>query len=348
MRQIHFGKAVALRFAQPTVFAFFLGMAALVMAVTGRYGEARAQTDENYTVFEQIAKPPTVSHKGMEWCGGGLIRRQDAKIGGISDMLLEGNHWMGLSDRAEMVEGTLIFSRKKKSLYLEDLSEVVAHDLLDAKGEKLPMRMRDSEGLATAEQTGEYWMSFERKHRLQRFERGDEGWRAVGDAVPLPLNGKGQDGNLGVETIVNLGDGTWWLVAENAAFEGHKDASTLWIFDGERLTESRPYQESEGFMPTAAVRWDEMHLLVLERKLTLFEGFRSRLRLVEIGHEDVVGPVIEVTNYIMHDNAEDLAVMPSQDGEKLVLIGSDDNFQLWQSSWLVGLCMTDEAFAAAD
>ncbi|MBI1274396.1 hypothetical protein GC177_00285 [bacterium] len=336
------------------VFAFLLGMAALLLAAAGWHGDAKAGTERDSTVFRQITKPPVVTHKGVEWCGGGEIRRQDARIGGISDMQVEGNHWMGLADRAEMVEGTLIFSRNKnKSLYLEDLSDVTAHDLLDAKGGKLAMRMRDSEGLATAEQTGEYWVSFERKHRLQRFERNGEGWRAVGDAVPVPLNGKGQDGNLGIETIINLGDGTWWLVAEYAAYKDKggnavKDASTLWIFDGKALTESRPYQESEGFMPTSVARWDEMHLLVLERKLTLFEGFRSRLRLVEIGHEDVVGPVIEVTNYIMHDNAEDLAVLDSKEGEKMVLIGSDDNFQLWQSSWLVGLCMTDEAFAPAD
>jgi hypothetical protein len=334
------------------VLPFMMAAMALLLAFDG-LGEGKPQQKaENAVRYTPVAKAPSVTARGVTWCGGGEIHGKDAKIGGLSDMLAEGGNWLAVSDRGVLVEGTLLLSRPNGSLWLEEISDVTASPLGDAEGERLPMRARDSEGLAPALETREYWVSFEREHRLQRFRRDGDGWQATGEAVPVPLPEKGSAGNLGVEAIAYLGDGSWWLVAESAAYKdaGGKpqpETSSVWMFDGHGLAETRPYRLSEGFMPTAARRWDEMHLLVLERKLTLLEGFRSRLRLVELGREDVVGPVIEITAYIMHDNAESLAILPSKDGEKFVLIGSDDNYQLWQSSWLVGLCINDEAFDGA-
>ncbi len=186
-------------------------------------------------------------------------------------------------------------------------------------------------------------MSFERQHRIWRYDLDADGFNAVPTQIvterqlgQLPSNG-------GIEAVTALspltGDSQQRLLAlseEGRAASGNRKAFLIEGRKAERLTIKldKPYN------PTDIARLPDGDFLVLERSYSLLAGPGMCIRLVRAS-EVKAGSVIEgrvlmqANNTRTIDNMEGLAVRAGEKGDVFVYVMSDDNFSDLQHTYLV-------------
>ncbi len=194
---------------------------------------------------------------------------------------------------------------------------------------------RDAEALTLVKGSvakGRLLISFERNHRVGFFDIGKRGISAPKRYLSLPAVAKRLSRNSGLEGLAVLQGGRF--KGSVVAFSEHlidgTGALTGWIWvDGK----AKRFKLDNGgaFSVTAAAPLPDGGLLVLERRFRWNEGVKARLRLIR-AHELRPGAKIKgellLDAGLKHqiDNMEGLAAHKGADGEIIVTMISDDNF----------------------
>ncbi len=272
----------------------------------------------------------------------GILRLDSADIrfGGISGLVVsaDGLNFLAVTDAGHWLWGDLAYDGDG---WLAGVRNVRLAPLLDPEGRALDGKEEsDAEGLTAArpnDLSGDVLVSFERDHRIWRYEWGTYG--AAARAWPVPVNAEVSrlPDNASLEAIAAV-DGTIFYAGEQGFEDGPKDAdgegleTPLWTACLDSCVEqSFTLALVPPFSVTDMAVTPDRQLLTLERHFSPLTGVRAQLRLLpmeEFSREAPVnGPVIASFGPgDVLDNMEGVSVRRGAHGETLVYLVSDDNF----------------------
>lgn len=204
----------------------------------------------------------------------------------------------------------------------------------------------DSESMTRDPVSGRLWVGFEHLQRICRYAPGFA--RIEGCVSPPAMQGWPLTGSI--ESLVRLGDGRFIAIAEMAR---HVDgAHDVLLWQGDPVDPATPppvhlsYSAPRGYLPTDALWLGGDRLLVLNRRLTLAEGFTATLALVRL-------PPLEARAQLraeviatfappgLADNFEALA-LSHEAGRPILWLASDDNHLFLQRSLLLRFALPED------
>ena len=272
----------------------------------------------------------------LTWRGGIEITSPSSRFGGLSGLLVsaDGTWLLAVSDTGRWWVAGLRYDGDGRLIGIQDGRMARLRDLDgDAVSKK---RWRDAEGLAELAD-GSILVSFEHKHRIWRYGADGPPLSTRPTAWPQPEGLEDAPDNSGLEALAVLAGGDLLALTEDQKNGGGK-VGYLWRGGAwSRLT----YLPEPHFKPTGASRLPGSDdLLVLERAYSLLGGVR--VRLVRLAAGDIQpGAVLrgeELARWnqsLAIDNFEAVATRQGPDGETLVYLLSDDNFNRLQRTLLL-------------
>jgi hypothetical protein len=270
----------------------------------------------------------------LEFRGGLVLTSSANEFGGWSALIMEpaGRSLLAISDEGSWMsadvdyEGTRPVGFRRARL----------GPLLGADGRPLDRKTEhDAEAATLIEGTlerGALLIGFERHHRIDRYvvENSEVG-RLTG-TLELPAEAKRMPANLGIEALTTLKGGpyTGSVVAFAERLTRGSGYHTGWIWVGGQPQRFQ-LKDIDGFNITDAAGLPDGSLLVLERFFLWSEGVKMRLRHVAA---EAIAPgarltgrtLIEADGSFEIDNMEGLGIHHGPDGETVLTLISDDNF----------------------
>lgn len=263
----------------------------------------------------------------LRYRGGLEIESTNLLFGGLSGLEIsgDGKKLVAMSDNGRWVS---IMLQYDKNGDLIDATDGIMKPIKRAEGYDRPGNWRDAESIAP-DGNGGYFVAFERQHRIWHFRTPP---KDPFDAVPIELPGPTdvsfQPNNGGIEALARLCDRRLLAISELA--RSGDDAVKAWVFAGKGWKDLR-YSTTDNFNPTGAAILPNCNLVVLERSFAITQGVRSRIVLIPakdirpeatLRGEELARLVPSVTV----DNMEGIATRKGDNGEPLIYIVSDDNF----------------------
>ncbi|MDO8288057.1 MAG: esterase-like activity of phytase family protein [Parvibaculum sp.] len=282
----------------------------------------------------------------LEYAGGIVVASDEKDFGGWSGIAVsaDGATLLAVSDIGKWLSAQILYDEKGR---LSGLVDAHIAPLRNLRGKPITDKIvGDAEGLAVTGPDplkGEAYVSFERHHRIWRYDLGKDGF----DAVPtqtvterrlgqLPANG-------GIEALATLlpetgGDNQRLLALseDGRAPNGNRKA---FLVEGKKVERLSNKLDSP-FSPTDIARLPNGDFLVLERSFSLLAGPGMSLRLIRADNVKP-GAVLEgrvlarANNTRTIDNMEGLAVRAGPKGDVFVYVMSDDNFNTLQHTYLM-------------
>lgn len=263
-------------------------------------------------------------------------------FGGISSMLAGPNgQLLGLSDSGEMFSFRV--NGPQHEGYIKPLPTLPGeHDW--------PRWKWDSESMTRDPVSGRVWVGFETIQRICRYARDFA--RIEGCVSPPALEAWPETGSI--EAMVRFGDGRFLALSEMGpgAYGGHD--ALLW--QGDPVDPRTPppvhlsYMPPTGYRPTDAVWLGGDRLLVLNRRVTLAQGFTAKLVLLHLP-ELREGALLRgrvIASFAppgLTDNLEALAV-GREAGGPVLWIASDDNHFFLQRTLLFRFALPPDWISA--
>ncbi|MFM9843461.1 MAG: esterase-like activity of phytase family protein [Dongiaceae bacterium] len=211
--------------------------------------------------------------------------------------------------------------------------------LLDTKGQPPKRKVHGDAEAITALPDGNFLVAYENRHRLWLYKQPVEGNALAQTAVvagapsgiaKLPRNG-------GIEAMARLPSGEYLLLSESGITA---DSDRLgWIGRRGKWAELR-LAPMGSFEPSDLALLPDGDLLLLERRVSLLQGFVSRLSMIE-GAAVKPGAILEprqmaiLSAPLSVDNFEAVAVRRAPDGSTLIYVLSDDNQRMLQRTLLL-------------
>jgi len=257
--------------------------------------------------------------------GGWTLTSNDQRFGGISALHVEAGEVLALSDAGWRIRFPL---RSGSHSVRADIA------MMDAgPGPAEVKENRDAESLVV--DGGALWVGYEQANSVWRYDRSDFAVR--GSAEPAAM--ARWNANHGAEAMVRLADGRFLLFNEGKG--GDSDAL---LFAGDPAAAGTPalrlrYRPPAGFRITDAALLPDGRLVLLHRRVALFEGFTARLTVARLPVL-AQGAVIQgeeaaaFEGAVTRDNFEALSV--SREGGRTILwLASDDNYNQLQRTLLL-------------
>lgn len=278
------------------------------------------------------------------WLGGLELKSQAAKFGGLSSLLVSDDllRLTAASDDGQWFRADLRYDKKGR---LVGLSNAAMTPITDLKGKPLAdKRQRDAESL-TRHTSGDLLVSFERNHRVWRYPADPFADSTAPTALPTPLPLTTTFGNGGIESLVTLRDGRVLAITEAQELSGGANQVAAYLWNGKAPTgdttwASLRFQREGAFKPTGAASLPNGDILVLERSYTPIIGVAMRLR--RIAEADIApgktlkGEEVAVLRPpLAVDNMEGIDVKRGPNGETLIYLLSDNNFNIIQRNLLL-------------
>jgi hypothetical protein len=287
-------------------------------------------TAQPITTFSRSGEPGSTSGK-LIWRGGLVLSTDSEKFGGYSGLVLsaDGQDLMAISDAGGWLKARLQYSGTRPV----GLADAMIGSLMGSDGKPLRRhRDLDAEELALLSGTlsgGEALVSFENFNRIVRYAVTDAGLGRPLEVLQPPPGLRFSKDGMEAMTVLKGGPNKGRLVAfsENARDDG-RHTGWIWVRGS-----AKPLQviSHDGFSLTAAASLDDGTLILLERRFTFLDGVRMRLRRIEAA--DVKpGAILDGEVLIQADlsdeidNMEGLAVHPAPNGDTVLTLISDDNF----------------------
>jgi hypothetical protein len=224
----------------------------------------------------------------------------DPRFGGLSALAVEDGALLAISDSGVVAR----FDPPGAGAAMR----ISLHDLPAGPGSPYRKSMRDSESLLRDSSGKGWWVGFETRHSLWRF---DERFQRTLETRWLDVNWAS---NSGAEALVaGRGDDVLALPERGGAAAGGRLVAPAWTSDATRLPDGR--------------------LVLLNRRLTL-AGFVNQLRIGAGAGKPARRITLDLAPL---DNMEGLAVAPMPNGGTRLWIVSDDNFRPWMRTLLVAL-----------
>lgn len=248
-------------------------------------------------------------------------------FGGFSSLELSahGDTFVTTSDKGLIAEGRIL----REDGRIRALDNLRFSDILNPNGKPLVSYRTDAEGLAMASD-GTLYISFEGTHRVMAYDSPRDPARPLPD---IPWKGSLQS-NSSIEALAIDDAGTLYTLPErsgdlNRPFPVFRFRDGVW---DRTLSIAR----RDGFLPVGADFGPDGRLYLLERELTGFNGFATRVRSFAVGDETLSDEreLLRTTGGT-HDNLEGLSVWATPEGVIHVTMISDDNFRIFQRTELV-------------
>jgi hypothetical protein len=262
----------------------------------------------------------------LTYLGGLHLTSDDVGFGGFSSMSVVGTRFLLLSD------GGLTLRFNMNDDFVPRDARFGA--LPDGPASGWSRIDRDAEALTLHPATGQAWVAFENHNSIWRYSPGLR--RAEAHHAPTAMRRWWRNG--GPEAMVRLRSGRFVVIAEGAGFRKSRDTRDMLVFDGDPTDPDqrvvlRSYRPPAGFSPTGAAEMPDGRLLVLNRAVSLRDGFIAQLTLLDLTN----GRGRQLARFeapVLHDNFEGLAV--TREGRDLILwILSDDNASWGQRTLLL-------------
>ena len=267
----------------------------------------------------------------LTYLGGWALTSNDARVGGISALHVEAGEALALSDAGWRIRLPMPPGRSPARAEIAMVGEGPG-----PPGDKVN---RDVEALVV--RGGEAWLGYEQFNEVWRYDRRSFGRRS--SAAP-PAMREWSD-NAGPEAMVRLAEGRFLVFAE-----GDGGDSEAVLFAGDPAVRGTPafrlrYRPPAGYRITDAAMLPDGRLILLNRRVALFEGFTARLtvaapprlgdRALIVGQE-----VAAFDGGVTRDNFEALSVT-SEGGRTILWIASDDNFNPFQRTLLMKFALDE-------
>lgn len=270
----------------------------------------------------------------LDWRGGAILTSPSRYFGGWSGIAVDGTgrRVVAVSDSGSWMTGELTYRAGR----LVGISAARIGALQALGGKPLVRaRDRDAEAVALVGGTldkGSLLISFEGNDRIGRFAIDASGVAAPSAYIALPQEVKAVRSVDGIEAVTVLRGGP--ARGATVAFSEHvlpkEQHHSAWIWQGE--TPRRfSVTDIEGFGITDAVGLNDGSVVILERRFRWLEGVRARLRLLpaaEIRPGAVIAGEILLAAGLGQeiDNMEGVTAHSGPDGEMVLTLVSDDNF----------------------
>lgn len=277
----------------------------------------------------------------LVWRGGVEIASPDSRVGGLSGLLVaaDGSRMTAVSDRGHWLSARLHYDDEG---WLSGLDQGQIGPLRGPDGQPLVAKdWQDAESLAVSAD-GAYLVGFERRHRILRYQSAEEPLSAAPTAVPDPPGLGEAPENGGLEALTSLADGRILAITEELMDD---DDLTAYLRRGQawsRLT----YRRQGRYRPTGATRLPNGDIVVLERRYRPPLNLKARLTEIRAaairpGARLEGRKIAELAEPLSVDNFEGIAARRGPDGETLIYLLSDDNFNPLQRTLLFMFALED-------
>ena len=261
----------------------------------------------------------------LEQVGFLNIDRNEKDYGGFSGLIIknEGTEALVVTDKSFFF---VLELRRDDNDFLTGYSVIKKGRILSSKGEHLNGRNTDSESIAM-DANNNYYISFESNHRIMMHTEVE----GKGIFVPKHPMFRKLSVNKGIEALAIDNENRLIAIPEKPPL----GISDIPIF---RLQNNKweiiKYVKIENnFLVTDAEILPMGLLLILERKFSWTQGFKTRFRLISLDKFDNTEPIIIFTSTAnQFDNLEGMTFWKDKKGEMRILTVSDDNFHPLQQS----------------
>ncbi len=267
----------------------------------------------------------------LRYRGGVHLTSPNKRFGGLSGLMVsaDGTEFTAVSDGGTWTRGTLTYDANGN---LSGVADVTIEPIRETDGKALVGARGDAESLAPAPE-GRLVVAFERDPKLRIYARGEK--RPTVLAAPEGIDRAPP--NNGMEAVTRLADGRLLVVAEYAEEPGR---FVGWIGggpDGDSGWSRVTYLCDQGYKPTGATTLTNGDVVFVERRFPLLS---IRMRLVpaatlEPGAEIEAQELARLEGSKSFDNMEGIDVRQGANGETLIYLVSDDNFQRIQRTLLM-------------
>ncbi|NJM33946.1 MAG: hypothetical protein HC850_03695 [Rhodomicrobium sp.] len=291
----------------------------------------------------------------LEWRGGVILAAPSEHFGGYSALSIppDGKEMLALSDAGSWLSARLA----TKDGQLVGLEDARIGPIPQKDGQVLQRkRDRDAEALVALspgkDLDGRYLIGFEGRHRIDEYVFRKGAFKGPAGGVKLPRQLRGMGRNEGLEGVTQLrgGQNNGAIVA----FAERKlapDGNHTGVLLKKGIAYPLFLKRTGEFDITELASLKDGSLLVLERSFIRASlKLDIRLRLVDAGEiePDAIldgETLLEADSRFKIDNFEAMAVTETEDGETLITLLSDDNFNFFQSTLLARFALKSRKVA---
>jgi hypothetical protein len=285
--------------------------------------------------------PAQVMAGPLRWLGSWELTSTQKEFGSISSMVIAADgSLLALSD-----SGTLMGFRVGAKGHVDGGRQFIAPLPVRPEERSWPAWKWDSESMVHDPVSGNYWVGFELINWICRYSPG---FIRVEDCVSRPEMWDWPKTG-GAEAMVRLPDGRFLVFSEKK--EGPDGGNEVLLFANDPVDPATPtalrlsYRPPQGYVPTDAVAIDGNRLIVLNRRVTLAEGFTGSLALVDLpplrpGAILNGRQIVRLAPPLLSDNYEALA-LSREGGKQVIWVASDDNFEFFQRTLLLKFALPD-------
>lgn len=287
------------------------------------------------------SQPPSTKVGKLEYRGGIELESMDKRFGGFSSLWVspDGQRMLTLSDVSDWLTANLVYGPSGE---LTGLADAEMGRLIGIDGHPLPAQTfeTDAEALEVLS-SGGIIVTFERHHRIWLYPPATPPFSLAPRALSTPPGLNDAPSNEGLEAFAELPDGRFLALTEGLR-EG--DAFVGWIGDG-KVWQKLTVATHGAYQPTDAKALPNGDVLLLERRFNPLTGVGGRIRLIPASQIVPGGRLIgeqmaDIAPPLSVDNFEGLGVRRGN-GEWLIYIISDDNFQSIQRTYLMMFALPD-------
>ena len=261
----------------------------------------------------------------LEQVGFLNIDRNEKNYGGFSGLIIkdEGSEALILTDKSFFF--VLKLQRNDEGI-LTGYSVIRKGRILSSKGEHLNGRNTDSESIAM-DANSNYYISFESNHRIMMHTEVE----GKGMFVPKHPMFRKLSVNKGIEALAIDNENRLIAIPEKPPL-GISDIP-IFRLQNNKWEIIKYLKIEDNFLVTDAEILPMGLLLILERKFSWTQGFKTRFRLISLDKFDNTEPIIVFTSTAnQFDNLEGMTFWKDKKGEMRILTVSDDNFHPLQQS----------------
>ena len=261
----------------------------------------------------------------LEQAGFLNIDRNEKDYGGFSGLLIKnaGTEALVVTDKSFFF---VLELRRDDNDFLTGYSVIKKGRILSSKGEHLNGRNTDSESIAM-DANNNYYISFESNHRIMMHTEVE----GKGIFVPKHPMFRKLSVNKGIEALAIDNENRLIAIPEKPPL-GMSDIP-LFRLQYDKWEIIKYVKIEDNFLVTDAEILPMGLLLILERKFSWTQGFKTRFRLISLDKFDNTEPIIVFTSTAnQFDNLEGMTFWKDKKGEMRILTVSDDNFHPLQQS----------------
>ena len=261
----------------------------------------------------------------LEQAGFLNIDRNEKDYGGFSGLLINnaGTEALVVTDKSFFF---VLELRRDDNDFLTGYSVIKKGRILSSKGEHLNGRNTDSESIAM-DANNNYYISFESNHRIMMHTE------VAGKGIFVPKHPmfRKLSVNKGIEALAIDNENHLIAIPEKPPL-GITDIP-IFRLQNNKWEIIKYVKIEDNFLVTDAEILPMGLLLILERKFSWTQGFKTRFRLISLDKFDNTEPIIIFTSTAnQFDNLEGMTFWKDKKGEMRILTVSDDNFHPLQQS----------------